>query len=164
MGANAAIGMMALGTGMSAKANRASGKANQQIAEHNALLAEMQADDAIARGREDESRHRITSKGIIGAQRLGFAAAGVDISDPDSTASAVTENTAALSEIDALTIRSNAAREAWGYRRQAENSRYSGKVARMEGDNRAMSSIIGGASTVLYNKYGFNAPTRGTKT
>ncbi len=161
MGSLAAIGVMAAGAGMSAQAYKASGKSAQALGNYNAEVAEVKADDAIARGRVSEGRHRLQTAKLIGDQRVAFAASGEDISDPDSTAVNVFADTAALSELDALTIRSNAAREAWGYRAQAKDDRFRGEVGKMEGDSKAIGAVMSTAGSVLYGKYGFGSTSRG---
>jgi hypothetical protein len=80
-----------------------------------------------------ELRQRQNTRGMIGSQRAAFAASGVVVDDPNSSVADVAANTAALSEIDALTIRSNAAREAWGFRSQAQDFRTRGQIAKNEG-------------------------------
>ena len=46
----------------------------------------------------------------------------------------VLEQTAATGELDALTIRSNALREAWGHRVEAANYRYQADAAQKQSD------------------------------
>jgi len=162
MGATAAIAMIGLGSGMSASAQKSAGKSQQALANYNASISDIKANDAIARGAEEETRHRLGTRKLIGSQRAAFAASGVDITDPDSTAVNVFADTAALSEVDALTIRSNAAREAWGYRAQAQDDRARGRIAKQTGDNQAIGTLINAGGSVLYTKYGFGSTTRKT--
>lgn len=155
MGASAAIAVFALGTGMKAQAANQAGKNAQMVANYNAGVNEAKADDAIVRGRETEARHRIGTRKLIGSQRASFAAGGVVVGEADSTATNVEVNTATMSEADALTIRSNAAREAWGYRVGAQDDRLRGSIARAEGRNKATAEVVGGVGTVMYGMYGF---------
>lgn len=163
MAGAAAIGLLAASAGQQYGASKASGAAAQRIGEYNASIAEFKADDAIARGRDDEGRHRLKTRSLIGSTRTAFAASGVDVNDPDSTAVNVQANIAALSEIDALTIRANAAREAWGYKIEAADATNRGQLARMEGDSRAIGSLLSTAGNVYYSKYGFQGSSRGTR-
>lgn len=149
MGATAAVAVVALGAGMKANASRQAGKNAQNIANFNAEINEIKAQDAIVRGREMETRHRLNTKRLIGAQRASFAASGVIVDDPDSTAVNVFADTAELSEMDAMTIRSNAVREAWGFRMGAADDRLRGEIARQEGKQKAMGDLIGGAGTIM---------------
>jgi hypothetical protein len=149
------------GTGFSAMASMRAGKAQKKLADYNAQVAEYQAADALARGRQAETRLRTDVKGVIGEQRAAFAASGVDINDIDSTAVNVQANTAALGEMDALAIRLNAAREAWGFKSQAADYRYTGKLAKMQGTSAAIGTILTGGAQLAYAKYGFGAGTPG---
>ena len=149
-----------LGAGVSAGASVAAGNSMKALNEYNARIAELKADDAIVRGGEEEHRLRQSAKGMIGASRAAFAASGVEVNDADSTAGNVASDIAALSEIDALTIRSNAAREAWGYRSQATDFRARGAIAKAEGDMKAIGTLTSAAGSVLYQKYGFGSTTR----
>lgn len=101
----------------------------------NAALAEEQAADATARGREAELRQRFRMRQLVGAQNTAFAGQGVDI----SVGSPVDVKTGdqAIGEMDALTIRENAAREAMGFRKQAEIYRYQGDMALRGAHNQA---------------------------
>jgi len=162
MGMTAAVAMIGLGAGVNASAQKSAGKSQQALANYNADINDIKANDALARGFNEETRHRLGTRKLIGSQRAAFAASGVDITDMDSTAVNVFADTAALSEIDALTIRSNAAREAWGYRAQAQDDRARGVVAKQTGDNQALGTLIGAGSQALYTKYGFGSTTRKT--
>jgi hypothetical protein len=143
------IMMMAGGTAVSVKgqldagkAAKAAGAAGQQAAEasaqvaesqaeqldYNALVADLQSADAVARGADEEARFRSSVKGIIGSQRAGFAAQGVDVGS--GSAVDVQADAAYLGELDALSIKSNAQREAWGFSTQAEDLRLGAGVAR----------------------------------
>lgn len=164
MGASTAIAMMVGGSVMQASANKASVKSQEALANYNAELGRLKATDAIARGEIAVDKQHIVGRTTIGSQRAAFAASGVDITDPDSTAVNVFKDTAAMSELDAVTIRSNAAREAWGYRMQAQNDEALGKVAKAEADNKAIGSYMSMGANVLYGKYGFGATTRGRAT
>lgn len=141
MGVSAAIGLTVAGGGMQALGQYESGKANESLMKQNARIADIQADDALERGRKAEGRNRIDVRRTIGAQRAGLAASGVDIS-ADGSAIDLIADTARLGELDALTIRNNAAREAWGYKVQATDLRARGKIARMEGTYEAVGTLL----------------------
>jgi hypothetical protein len=53
-----------------------------------------------------------------------------------------------------LTIRSNAAKEAYGCRVQADDLRKRGKYAQQTGNMQAANTVIGGGSSLLLAKYG----------
>lgn len=119
----------------------------------NAGLAEQQAADAIARGVESESRFRTEVKGAVGSSRASQAAQGIDVGA--GSAVDVQHDIAAVGELDALTIRNNAAREAWGYQTQATQYRSAAEYARVSGRNQAkalrtasLGSLLTGASQI----------------
>lgn len=137
------------------------------LADFNAQVATLQSDDAIARGRQDEQQFRTKVAGAIGTQRAGFAASNIDASY--GSAVDVQADAAFLGELDALTIRGNATREAWGYKIQAEDLTRRGSIARKEGVAfaeagranqgasrwNAASSVVTTGASLLKAKYGF---------
>ena len=114
-----------------ARAGREVAEANAGLSDYNAQVAELQAEDAVDRGFEAESRFRSQVRGAIGAQRAAFAGGNIDVSF--GSAVDVQADAAFLGEMDALQIRTNAAREAWGYKVQATNYRMEGDIRRREG-------------------------------
>jgi hypothetical protein len=131
------------------------GEAAKELADFNAAMAEARARDALARGAEEESRYRQGVKVLIGSQRAGFAAQGVDVgvgSPVDVTADA-----AFLGELDALTLRNNARREAWGYRVEAENFRLGGQQAQTAARFGAASTVLGTTTSLLQARYGWGS-------
>jgi hypothetical protein len=158
-----------------ARASKKAGEAQQDAAEsqagladYNAAVAEVQAKDAITRGAEDEHRFRSSIRTLIGSQRAAFAASNVDVSF--GSAVDVQADAAELGELDALTIRNNAAREAWGYNVQADDLRKRAEIARKEGvyfeqQGRAAATgayigaagtILGSTTSYMAQRYGFN--------
>jgi hypothetical protein len=111
----------ALGKYRQAGAVTAQGDAAAAVALQNAGLAAQQAQDATVRGAQAENLSRLGTRQMIGAQRAGMAAQGIDIAS--GTALDVQASTAYVGELDALTVRNNAAREAWGYQVEAGNYR-----------------------------------------
>jgi hypothetical protein len=163
-----------VGTIKAGNAARRAGQAEQnaaesqaQILEYNAAVEELRAQDAITRGAEDEQRFRSLVRGAIGAQRAGFAAGNIDVGF--GSAVDVQADAAKLGELDALTIRTNAAREAWGYQVSAEDLRRGADVTRKEGRAaaeagrvaqgssrwRATGDVLGTTGSLLESRYGF---------
>lgn len=144
-----------------------------QLADYNAAVADLQAQDAVARGAEEESRFRTQVRGAIGAQRAGFAASNIDVGY--GSAVDVQADAAYLGELDALTIRTNAKREAWGFNIQGEDLRRRAQIARKEGVYQAQAgqafrsgaglaaagTILGGAGSLLQMRYGFQNTNAG---
>lgn len=147
------IGLAAGGTALDVFGKIKAGNAANRIGEFNARVAETQAADALARGAEDEHNFRGQVRGLIGSQRAGFSGQNVDVGG--GSALDVQADAAFLGELDALTIRNNAAREAWGYRQQAENARLGGQQAQSASRWGAASTIVGGAASLLQMRYGW---------
>ena len=152
--------MAGAGAGFNASANRQAGKAQSALANYNASVADMQSADAIERGNIEANKQRVNTRRMIGSQRAAMAAQGIDINDADSSAVDVQADTAYLGELDALTIKANAAREAWGYRVQAQDYRTRGAIAEAEGKNKAIGTLLTTGSSLMYQKYGFGSTTK----
>jgi hypothetical protein len=149
-----------------------------QLAEYNAAVAEVQARDAIVRGEEEANLFRSRTRLLIGEQVAGYAAGNIDVGY--GSAIDVQADAAFLGELDALTARTNASREAWGFRVEATDLRQRAAIAREEGryaaesgalarqsraeEGRAARSaarwnaagtILQGGSSLLMSRYGF---------
>jgi hypothetical protein len=101
----------------------------------NADYASKQATDATARGEEGANDIGRGAGLLNGAQRAGFAAAGLDINS--GSAADVQSNDSALAAIDQSRVRLNAAREAAGYTQQAEDYRMEGAYTRQAAKDKA---------------------------
>lgn len=123
-----------------------------QASRYQARVSEWQAQDAIERGREAENQHRLAVRRLVGAQRVSFAAQGVDVND--GSALDVQLDTVRHGTADAIRIRNNAAREAWGYRNRASVQRQQGGMAVAEGVGSAGGTLLGGAVNAqrVYNR------------
>lgn len=117
------------------------------IYNQNATFAEAQATDALNRGQLAEQRHRAEIRGLIGSQKTAFAASGVNIDS--GSALDVQTNDAGMGALDELTIRNDAAKEAWGYRVQAADYRSKSQLSRIAGSNTAQSYRNASYSTLL---------------
>lgn len=180
------IGLVAAGTATqvagawkSGTAAKKAGQAQRRVAEsqaelldYNASVADLQAQDALDRGVLDEGRYRSQIRGLIGTQRADYAAQGVSVAE--GSPADVQADTAFLGELDALTVRQNAMREAWGYQVQAYDTRARADIARREGVVLEQTGLaqqtaarwaafgagLSGAGNVAMLKYGFDRSTR----
>lgn len=111
----------AAGTAVSAGAAIVGAQAQADQARSQARVSKFLAQDAIDRGRREERAERERMQRILGMQRAAFGASGavVDV----GSALDVLEDTAYFGELDALTIRANAEREAWFHRSNASQAR-----------------------------------------
>lgn len=146
-----AIGSSLAGAGASvyggiagSDAQRKAGKARQAAADRQAGVAEDAAIDAIARGEQEVGQVRREASDVISAQRVAYAGAGVDISS--GTVADVIASTRAKAELDALKVKQNAARAAWGFKQEAENLRRGGVYERQAADNEATGTLLTGVA------------------
>lgn len=158
MGASAAtaatVGTMAtisaVGTGISAYSAYQQGQTAKDVANYNAQVADYQAKDTIARGGIAEDQQRQKTRQIMGAQRAQMGASGA-VADSGSFGDILT-NSAQFGEMDALTIRNNAMRQAWGSSTQAANDRFQGEAAARAGTMNAVGTVLGGAGDIYMSK------------
>ena len=129
------------------------GNAAKELGDYNAEVATKRSADAIARGKDEEARFRLGVKSLIGSQRAGFAGQNVDVGI--GSAVDVQADAAFLGELDALTIRTNARREAWGYQVEAENFKRGGQNAQNAGRWDAAGSLLSGGASLIQAKYGW---------
>lgn len=135
------LGLIA--TGVSAAGQAQAGKEAEAASERDALVSELQARDALARGGVEEQRYRRQLAKIAGAQRAQIGARNVSRS---GTALDLLSDTAQIGEEDALTIRNESAREAWGYRTRADESRRWGRAQRSNAGHQATATLISGGA------------------
>ncbi len=146
-GASAAsLGLQAAGTAYSAVSQYYQGKWAKQLANYNAKVATMQGQYALERGEQMGARQRMATGQLRGAQRAAFAGQNVVIDD--GTALQANEQAAYWGEVDAITVRNNAALEAWGYKQSAVNSVLSGQMSMAQGMANATGTILGGAGRI----------------
>ena len=151
-GATGAVAVASMGAATSAYGQLRAGAETKKLYDRNAKIAEMQATDATNRGAIDEKKARQLTEQVIGSQRVSLAAQGVDINR--GSALDIQANAAYLGELDALTIRNNAVKEAWGYRVQAQDLTTKGGMAKQQSQFGAFNTILGTGSSLLLAKYG----------
>lgn len=123
------------GTVVSANAQASAGEAQAKGSEfqarqdaRNAELAERAATETEARGGREANQVRAAGRRMQGAQRVAYATSGVDVSS--GSALDALADTAMMAELDAQTVKANAAREARGYRAQGSQFNQQAAFAR----------------------------------
>jgi hypothetical protein len=139
--------MGAFGQIQQAQAASAAGKYNAQVAEMNATLADRRARDALERGKVDEQRKRNEVAAIKGKQMAAMAANGVDLGFGSPLDTLI--DTATLGEIDALTVRTNAARESYDHSVDAVNKRAGATLSNMQARSALQGGYLNAAGTIL---------------
>lgn len=153
---NVGVGATAFGSLFGALGSLEAGKAQESLAQFNAEMSEMQAEDAKQRGREAEKQFRQEIKQLIGKQKTSYAAQNVQLGDEYSSASEVELQTRLMGEEDALNIRSNAMREAFGFKSNAISQTMQGRYANMQARDQAAGTLLTGSNriTQMYRMFG----------
>jgi hypothetical protein len=134
----------AVGAGVGVYGQIQAGKDANRIERQNAKNLELSAMDAQRRGDLEEQEHRNQVRAMLGSQRAAFGASNVDSNTGSPLGLLV--DTARFGEIDALTIRNNAAREAWGFRTGAHQARARGKAGEKSGIFQGTGTALAGGA------------------
>jgi hypothetical protein len=134
-----------------AYAQREQAKWAVKVAERDAKAAENAQTDAVLRGQVEEMNVRRRGWQVAGAQRAAVAASGIDLGTGSSLE--VLSDTAMLTELDALTARNNAQREALGYKDQRMAADLEGWLAKMRGKQQTFGTLLTGAAQATQMTY-----------
>lgn len=115
--ASGAVG--AYGAIQSSDAQSKAAKFNAEVAGVNQQIANQNAEFAGAAGEQQAAQQEMKTRAEVGSIKANQAAGGVDVNS--GSAVDVRSSAAALGELNAITIRSQAARTAYGYQNQAES-------------------------------------------
>lgn len=142
-----AVGFKVIGDLAGGQAEKQSLNYQAKVDDQNAAVAHMQSTNALAIGSQEEDRQRARVRQAIGSQRAAIAANGIDPSSGSALDAQV--NTAGFGEEDALTLRANAARKAWGYDVESNNYSSSAKLKRAGAKNAVTSSILSSGADIF---------------
>lgn len=141
----AGTAMSAYGAYSNSQNAKAAMGAQAQVNRNNALIAGWQAEDAIKRGGRDAMRVKTMANRLKGAQRAGFGANGVDMTT--GSALQILSDTEYFGEVDAGTVKDNAAKEAWALRNQAMG--FSSEASLMQGRADRESPALAAGTSLL---------------
>lgn len=111
-----------------AKAANAQADYNASVADNNAKTAAYQAEEAQRRGEEDAINQNRKTAQLRGEQRATMAAHGLDLTY--GTPQSLIDQTDYFGQVDANTLRDNAARESFSKRVESSNYTASASAAR----------------------------------
>lgn len=114
----------------------------KEVASLNAQAYRLRALDARTRGVEDVNRLRLQARALMGEQKAAFASQNVSVNR--GVATDVAGDTAYLTELDAITLLNNAAREAWSFQQEANITQYEGASQAQASTQQGIGSLIGG--------------------
>ena len=149
----AGAGISAAGAYGQGQATAAAANYQAQVSRNNAMIARENAALTEASGAAKEATQGMKTASTVGGIKATQGASGIDV----NTGSAATVRQAAgkLGALDALTIRSNTAREAYGYEVAATSDTAQAGLLEMEassaktaGDISALGTFLTGASSV----------------
>lgn len=153
IGANAGL-FGAIGTGLSAlgsiqqgRAQSASANYNAQVQANNAQLEEQKATLAGQEGAANTAIEQQKTRAQVGAIKTAQAANGVNINT--GSAVDVRSSAAELGELNALTVRSNAVKEAYGYKTQAASDTAQSQLDKQQAKYDSTAGYITAGSTLL---------------
>lgn len=149
--ATATIGLAAsvYGSYQQSKARKGEMKFKAAVENNKTIISQRQAADAIKRGKVEQDQHRQKVAALKGKQRSVLAGSGFQVNEDDALD--ILADTAEAGELDALTIKNNAARTAWGHTVQASNASAQAGLYRSQGD---AENPIFSAGTTLFSGVG----------
>jgi len=142
-----AAGVGAVGAIEKGNATSAADKYNAEIAANNAKIATQSANYAGAAGTAQAEQAGLQSRAKLGAIVANEGASGVDINSGSNLQ--VQSSARELGELNAITIRSNAARTAYGYQVQGANDTAQSNLDTSSAGQAETAGGIGAASSVL---------------
>jgi len=136
------LAVMAVGTVISAAGQYQQGQTQQAIDNRNAMVANYQASDALVRGSSAEQIQQSKVRQLVASQTAAAGASGAAVES--QSFGKVIDQTNEMGTVDALTLRTNALREAWGYKNQAAGLGYAGDAAALMGTTGAIGTALTG--------------------
>lgn len=131
------------------------------IQRNNSIRANYLAQDAIERGDIEEREERIRGRLLIGQMRAVMAANGVDVNT--GSAAELQIDQAATNELEARTVRNNAAREAQEFRIRGSQFESEANLTQLAGENanrsakrQSRGTLLGTAGKVAGSWYQFD--------
>lgn len=150
----AALALSAVGTGIGimgqmqqAKAQASAANYQSEVAANNAKIATQNATWANQAGEQQQAQAQLKTRAQVGGILAAQAASGVDV-NKGSTID-VRSSAAETGQLDALTLRSNAARQAYGYDVQSTSDTAQSQLDSATASNIESAAPINAASTFL---------------
>ena len=137
----------AYGAMESAQAQSNAANYNAQLAAENAKVQQQNASMAGLAGEEQASIQEQKTRGQVGAIMAAQAADNIDVNS--GSAVDVRSSAAAQGELSALTIRSDAAKQAYGYQVQGVNDNAQATLDRAQASNDMTAGEIGAAGDLI---------------
>lgn len=141
-GAISAVGSIEKG-----QASSAAAKYNAGIAQNNATIAQQNATFAGQEGEQNAAIAEGKTRAQVGAITAAQAANGVEVNS--GSALDVRSSAAELGELNAINIRANAARQAYGFQTEATSDQAQAQLNKSQAQSDSTAGYIGAGSTLL---------------
>ena len=112
-----------------------------QIAKNNAIIARQNATAADQSGAQQQQQALLRTASLVGQARAAQGSSGIDVNTGSAVGVRATDSL--LGQLSGLEIRSNAARQAYGYQVQAQAFDESAKNDEVAGNNALLGGLIG---------------------
>lgn len=152
MATAALMGLTAVQTYGQYNAQKAQGDYQYRMARINAAEAEAQGKRVIEAGEKSATDYKKKINQLVGEQKTGFAAGGVDVSF--GSAQQIQAETREVGLRDVQTIRTNAFLQAMGYQAQSQDILRQGQMARNAANFSANQTLLTGALRLGSQAYG----------
>lgn len=140
-------GMQVIGGIQQGQAEKAQATYNASVAAANAQIAKNKAAMAGAAGTAQVEQAQLETRAKVGGLLAAEAAGNIDVTK--GSALDVRSSAAQLGELNALTVRSNAARTAYGYQTEAASETGQQGLYQSEANNAMPAAEIGAFGNVL---------------
>lgn len=131
---------------------KASGVYQEGLAKTNAAMADLAGQQTLEAGDIAASRKNLETRQATGSELARQGASGVDVGS--GSAALVRGGTNLVGQTDEMTIRNNAARQAWGYKVQGIQDQFQGRFARLTADSEANQSLLTGGLQAISGPLG----------
>jgi hypothetical protein len=156
-------GVSAVGEARQAEAAKAAATYSASVSRANAQIASWRAASILQAGADAEQRQRLRTAQTVGSLRARLAANGVDLTQ--GSALNLLQDADFVGERDALTIRDNAAKDAWGAK--VQETSYLNEAAMSEATADSISpssamatSLLSSAGRVASSWYSYSKATK----
>lgn len=143
----AGAGITAFGSYESGQANSKAEAYQAQVAANNAAIAQQNARLDIQAGETAATNKGLQTRSKVGSEKASQGASGIDVNT--GSAADVRTGTEELGQLDALTIRSNAAKQAYGQMVTATSDTAQNELLTSESSQSAEAGEIGAAGSLL---------------
>lgn len=140
-------GFQVLGSIQQGKAEKASAEYNASVAAANAEIAKQKTAMAGAAATAQTEQAQLKTRAQIGGIITSQAASGINVGS--GSALDVRSSARDLGQLNAITVRSNAARTAYGYQTEAMSYDAQSKLDKFQGSSAMTASEINAGGTVL---------------